>query len=97
MAPSSIKKRKIEDAMKGKVTRPAKKIRKQRHYESDSEADEGADGVLNGKAHTTGANSVEVTEKSDHSVDAGVAIASAEDSDGSGAEEGSSASEATDA
>ncbi|KAI9722924.1 MAG: hypothetical protein M1812_001372 [Candelaria pacifica] len=97
MAPSSIKKRKIEDATKGRVTKPAKKIRKQRHYDSDTEEDRGADGVANGKAHSTGANSLEVIEKTDDSADGGVQVASSEDSEDFADEDGSSASEATDA
>lgn len=36
MAPSISKKRKLEDGMKGKVSRPPKKIRKQQSYDSNS-------------------------------------------------------------
>ena len=43
MAPSISKKRKLEDGMKGKVSRQPKKIRKQQSYDSDSSNSEAGD------------------------------------------------------
>lgn len=43
MAPMSQKKRKIEDGMRGKVTKPRKRIRKQKEYHSSSEDEDGLD------------------------------------------------------
>lgn len=45
MAPPALRKRKIEDAMKGKVARPKKKIRKQSAYHSSSSEDEAPDEI----------------------------------------------------
>lgn len=42
MAPTMSKKRKIEDGMKGKVSRTVKRPRKQQHYDSSSSGDEAA-------------------------------------------------------
>ena len=45
MAPVSAKKRKLEDGVRGKTSRPKKKFRKQRDYHSSSEDSEQDDGV----------------------------------------------------
>ena len=41
MAPPSSKKRKVEDGIRGKTDRPKKRFRKQRHYHSSSEEEDG--------------------------------------------------------
>ncbi|EZF77497.1 hypothetical protein H105_01324 [Trichophyton soudanense CBS 452.61] len=42
MAPPSIKKRKVDEGMRGKTSRPKKKFRKQEYYSSSSEDEENA-------------------------------------------------------
>lgn len=73
MAPTTSKKRKIEDGMRGKVARAPKRSRKQQHYDSDSSGDDAAEDLedTNGEAQTvdggvelTGANRTTLDQSS---------------------------------
>ncbi|KAI4135195.1 MAG: hypothetical protein LQ347_000868 [Umbilicaria vellea] len=79
MAPSVSKKRKVEDGMKGKTSRPSKKLRKQQSYDSDSSTPEDGDefqavdledSAANGSEPSyvpTGANSLALTSQTSDS------------------------------
>ncbi|EFR01263.1 ribosomal RNA-processing protein 15 [Nannizzia gypsea CBS 118893] len=67
MAPPSIKKRKVDEGMRGKTSRPKKKFRKQEYYNSSSSEDEEDGGVPTDFAAVNLNDSDSDAEKSIHS------------------------------